>query len=379
MKKILIAVDLLLFMMLNAQVKIAVMDFEGKNVPQTDASALTDRLRAELFLTGKFVVLEREKMDAILKEQQFQLSGCTSDACVVEAGQLLAVEQMVAGSISKVGQTYSVTARLIGVEKGNLLNVGKCDLKGDIGDLMTSLSNVALQLSGKQVVPRSEPTQMRETTTVNEQIVPRSEPTQMQAKTTVTDIDGNTYRTVKIGDQWWMAENLRVTHYRNGDAIPHITDGTEWSKLTTGAYCEYDNSSANVATYGRLYNWYAVSDNRNIAPAGWHVPSDAEWQTLVDYLGGEFVAGGKMKEIGTTHWDSPNQGATNVSGFTALPGGYRSSDGGFFTLGSTTYFWSSKELNSNHAWFRELIYINAYIARSSASKHSGFSVRLVRD
>jgi len=143
MKKILFVVGVLIIASLSAQVKIAVMEFEGKNVPQTDASALTDRLRAELFLTGKFVVLEREKMDTILKEQQFQLSGCTSDACAVEAGQLLAVEQIVAGSVSKVGQTYSVTARLIGVEKGNLLNVGKCDLKGNIGDLMTSLSNVA--------------------------------------------------------------------------------------------------------------------------------------------------------------------------------------------------------------------------------------------
>jgi len=154
MKKILIAVDLLLFMMLNAQVKIAVMDFEGKNVPQTDASALTDRLRAELFLTGKFVVLEREKMDAILKEQQFQLSGCTSDACVVEAGQLLAVEQMVSGSVSKVGQTYSVTARLISIEKGNLLGVGTCDLKGDIGDFITCLNEVAAQLAGNQSVQK---------------------------------------------------------------------------------------------------------------------------------------------------------------------------------------------------------------------------------
>jgi len=142
--------------MLNAQTNIAVMDFEGKNVSKADASALTDRLRAELFLTGKFVVLEREKMEAILKEQAFQLSGCTSDVCIVEAGQLLAVEQMVVGSISKVGQTYSVTARLVGVEKGNLIGVGTCDLKGDIGDLMTCLSDVSAQLTGNQPVPNSE-------------------------------------------------------------------------------------------------------------------------------------------------------------------------------------------------------------------------------
>lgn len=161
MKKIISVTGILLFVVLNAQINIAVLDLEGKNVAPADASALTDRLRAELFLTGKFVVLEREKMDAILKEQQFQLSGCTSDACAVEAGQLLAVEQMVSGSVSRVGQTYSVTARLIDVEKGNLLGVGTCDLKGDIGDLMSCLSGVAAQLSGNQASPRSEPSQTK--------------------------------------------------------------------------------------------------------------------------------------------------------------------------------------------------------------------------
>jgi hypothetical protein len=117
----------------------------------------------------------------------------------------------------------------------------------------------------------------------------------------VVDIDGNAYHTVTIGNQVWMVENLKVTHYRNGDAIPNVTDGTAWLDLTTGAYCEYDNDVNNVATYGRLYNWYSVNDSRNIAPAGCHVPSDDDWQTLVDYLGGDAVAGGKMKEIGSTH------------------------------------------------------------------------------
>ncbi|MCK9484375.1 MAG: SUMF1/EgtB/PvdO family nonheme iron enzyme [Candidatus Marinimicrobia bacterium] len=158
MKKKFLAALLFLVLTLNGQTNIAVIDFEGKNVSKADASALTDRLRLELFLTGKFVVLEREKMDAILKEQQFQLSGCTSDACAVEVGQLLAVEQMVAGSVSKVGQTYSVTARLIDVAKGNLISGGKCDLKGDIGDVMTCLNAVAAQLAGNLSVTASKPT-----------------------------------------------------------------------------------------------------------------------------------------------------------------------------------------------------------------------------
>jgi len=193
------------------------------------------------------------------------------------------------------------------------------------------------------------------------------------------DIDSNIYPTVKIGDQWWMAENLKVTRYRNGDDIPIVTDDTEWENLTTGAYCNYNNNSDNADIYGRLYNWYAVNDSRNIAPLGWHVPSDEEWQTLIDYLGGESVAGGKLKETGTTHWNSPNEGATNESGFAALPGGYRYYNGYFYSLGSSAYFWSSTEYGSSRAWSRLLYYDYASVYRYDDYKHYGFSVRLVRD
>ena len=160
MPKAILSSLLFLAVMLTAQTtNIAVIDFVGNNVSQADTKALTDRLRAELFQTGKFTVLEREKMDVILNEQQFQLTGCTSDACAVEVGQLLAVQQMVSGSISQVGQTFSVTARLINVEKGNLISVGKCDLKGDIGDLLTCLNEVAAQLAGNKVIATSKPTE----------------------------------------------------------------------------------------------------------------------------------------------------------------------------------------------------------------------------
>jgi len=194
----------------------------------------------------------------------------------------------------------------------------------------------------------------------------------------VTDYDGNVYSIIKIGDQWWMAENLKVTHYRNGYPIPIVTDQTAWSNLTTGAYCEYDNNSANVITYGRLYNWYAVNDSCNIAPSGWHVPSDAEWQTLINYLG-EASAGGKLKEAGTTHWNSPNDGATNESGFSALPGGYRYDDGSFGWLGDHAYFWSSTEFAGDYAWHRLLLHYDANVYRNPSNKLHGFSVRLVRD
>ncbi len=196
---------------------------------------------------------------------------------------------------------------------------------------------------------------------------------------TVTDIDGNIYQTVKIGDQWWMAENLKVTHYRNGDAIPKVTDADQWFILNTGAYCIYNNDINNADTYGNLYNWYAVNDSRNIAPSGWHMPSNAEWQTLIDYLGGESVTGGKLKETGTTHWDSPNKGATNESGFAALPGGYRYDNGFFYSLGGFANFWSSSELDSGYAWYQRLYYDITDVGHVSYSKKGGFSVRLVRD
>jgi len=215
---------------------------------------------------------------------------------------------------------------------------------------------------------------------------------------TVTDIDGNVYQTVKIGDQWWMAENLRVTHYRNGskletvtpgsgtwaspggDVIPNVTDNAAWSALSTGAYCNYNNDEDNADTYGRLYNWYAVADSRELAPVGWHVPSDAEWQTLVGFLGGDQVAGGALKEAGTAHWLSPNTGTDQVD-FAALPGGYRLIQGGFQGLGENALFWSSTEdeENTSFAWYRPLHNSSSVINRFSDSKQIGESVRCVRD
>ncbi len=197
---------------------------------------------------------------------------------------------------------------------------------------------------------------------------------------TVTDTDGNVYQTVTIGTLVWMKENLKVTHYRNGDAIPNVTDTATWNDLSTGAYCETNNDVNNVATYGRLYNWYAVSDGRNIAPTGWHVATDAEWQTLSDSLGGDAVAGGKLKEVGTTHWIDPNTGATNESGFSALPGGYRWLYYGTHTdVGYIAYFWSSTEYKSNSAWYRYLYYTLSDIYRHSINKENAFSVRCVKD
>lgn len=198
---------------------------------------------------------------------------------------------------------------------------------------------------------------------------------------TMTDQDGNTYKTIKIGTQTWMAENLRSTTYRNGDPIPEVTDIFEWGNLSTGAYCNYNNTRNNdtIATFGRLYHWFTLSDSRNIAPAGWHVPTDAEWTTLITYLGGESVAGGRLKETGTTHWNSPNTEATNESGFTALPGGFRSGNGSFFGVGDYGSWWSSDEHSTDYAWGLDVYYDDSSVYRYSISKDPGFSVRCLQN
>ena len=199
--------------------------------------------------------------------------------------------------------------------------------------------------------------------------------------TTVTDIDGNVYHTVTIGTQVWMVENLKTTKYRNGDPIPNVTDNLNWSNLTTGAYCNYNNNSNNSTTYGRLYNWYAVNDNRNIAPTGWHIPSDAEWDILKTFLGDPNTAGGKLKETGTSHWLSPNTGATNEYNFTGLPGEWRSNvDGSFSPLGGCNgYWWSGTEKDASSSWFRNVNYNAATIYIFYTHKASAASVRCVKD
>jgi len=207
---------------------------------------------------------------------------------------------------------------------------------------------------------------------------------------TVTDIDGNVYQTIKIGDQWWMMENLKVTHYRNGDPIENAADSSDWYGLTIGAYCNYNNDIEFVTDYGRLYNWYAVDDSRLIAPEGWHVASDSEWKQLVIYLGLSQTAadsvgwivtdvGGKLKEAGTEHWNPPNDDATNESGFTGLPGGYRDYYCYFLYIRVHAYFWTSTEWNINSGWGRGLDGYGPGFLRFHPNKAFGNSVRCIKD
>jgi uncharacterized protein (TIGR02145 family) len=190
--------------------------------------------------------------------------------------------------------------------------------------------------------------------------------------------DGYDYATVQIGDQCWFSENLRSDHYRNGDAIPGDLDDATWSSTVAGAQAYYNYDPANLAVYGRLYNWYAVDDARGLCPSGWHVPTDAEYTTLTDFLGGASVAGSKMKEAGTAHWTSTNTDANNSSGFTALGSGICFANAGFTNLLYNAFFWSSSP-SGGSAWGRSLDASFIFLGRLSSGGRFGFAVRCARD
>jgi uncharacterized protein (TIGR02145 family) len=195
------------------------------------------------------------------------------------------------------------------------------------------------------------------------------------------DADGNVYTTVTIGTQTWMKENLKVTKYRNGDVIsPETSDDTYWSTTTSGAFCWYNNDAAtHKNVYGALYNWHAVNDTRKLCPAGWHVPSDAEWTTLTQHLGGVGVAGGKLKS--TTGWTSPNEGATDEVGFSALPGGLRESYGVWTMVGYYGWWWSSSDVPDQvgYAWERYMGNSSVDVTASPGGKSCGLSIRCLKD
>jgi uncharacterized protein (TIGR02145 family) len=205
----------------------------------------------------------------------------------------------------------------------------------------------------------------------------------------ISDIEGNNYTTVMIGNQEWMAENLRTAFYANGDSIPNLTDNSAWMASTSGAWCYYNNSINSGQVYGKLYKWYATVDPRNVCPAGWHVPSDAEWNTLIgfidplfiaDTIGGvqSSIAGGKMKSV--TGWSDPNTAATNETGFSALPGGYRNYFNQYsYNLNTAALFWTATEIDVDWAFTRFLNHTSGDIYRDDMNKRAGFSVRCVRD
>ncbi|RUT79673.1 fibrobacter succinogenes major paralogous domain-containing protein [Ancylomarina longa] len=196
----------------------------------------------------------------------------------------------------------------------------------------------------------------------------------------VTDIDGNEYKTIVIGDQTWMAENLRTTRYRNGEYIPNVLDNEEWAALTNGAYCTYNNTSSldTIATYGLLYNWYAVADERKIAPKGWRVPTINDWDILINQLGGDTIASYKMKEVGDLHWDDLSE-SDNSSGFTALPGGFRYLANASENVGFYCVWWAMPEYNETSAGFLFLFCWDSTVSRGINYKKNGFSVRCIKE
>ncbi len=196
---------------------------------------------------------------------------------------------------------------------------------------------------------------------------------------TVTDIDGNVYNTVTIGTQIWMIDNLRALHYNNGDTIQNLTDDSQWAGTASGAYCWYGNEETqHKSIYGALYNYYAVADIRNICPADWRVPALADWNILQSYLGGNTVAGGKMKEAGNTHWYAPNDGANNESNFLALPGGDRVPTGPFELIGQLAEFWSLTDPTASTAYVFFQSFETGQLYSNQFDKKFGLSVRCIK-
>lgn len=194
---------------------------------------------------------------------------------------------------------------------------------------------------------------------------------------TVTDIDGNVYTTVRIGTQLWTVENLRTTRYNDGAGITTGLSNTAWGDATTGAYAIYADDNTNNTIYGKLYNWHAVNTGK-LAPAGWHIPSRAEWDVLVDYLGGTSQAGGSMKSTSSL-WIAPNSGASNNSGFSALPGGWKGSGGNYSLIGASAYWWASSERNVASGDYLRVDNDLAGAAGNAAVKQFGYAVRCVKD
>lgn len=205
----------------------------------------------------------------------------------------------------------------------------------------------------------------------------------------LTDQQGNNYRTIVIGTQEWMSENLNTGLYRNGEPVNNITGTSQWQNTTTGAWCYYNNDIQLECPYGKLYNWYAVTDSRNLCPTGWHIPTDTDWNILIQYLDSLYLsaangsqsdsAGGKIKNSGITYWSSTNVGDSNSSGFSGLPAGNRSSTGSFSNLYNYTNWWTASQNTSSTSWSRSLRYFNSDVYRLSSNKTTGFSVRCLKD
>ena len=265
----------------------------------------------------------------------------------------------------------------------------RTEVDGDVTNEIQNLSEVLTQdnSANSQIKNLTNPTEAQDAATkayVDSlgQIIKELE-TLVIGPNTLTDYDGNTYQVIRIGSQVWMAENLRTSKYNDGADIPLVQDLSSWTNLNSAGYCWYENDPGYKNPYGALYNWYAVISNK-LCPENWHVPTDYEWTVLIDYLGGVDVAGGKMKEIGTTHWNSPNSEATNQSEFTGLPGGQRShlelGNNGFDLINTYGIYWTSTvstNIDESYCW--HMYYNDGKVHRMQFRKRTGNSVRCIKD
>jgi uncharacterized protein (TIGR02145 family) len=337
----------------------------GNSILKISPPANGDAIISVLDMTGKLVF----KVPCYLEKfsQEFRLSGLKSGFYLVSikgnsfqySGKLLCNSKETGTiSIEKISNDQAVDENKIKtITKGEQLTT--TDMNYSIGD--------RLKLTGSSGIYSTVVTD-----------VPASNKTITFNFIACTDGDNNNYSVVQIGTQLWMAENLKTNKFIDGTAMPNVTDDDLWAGLTTGAYCDNNNDPSISTTYGKLYNYFAAVDPHQLCPTSWHVPSDAEWTILTTFLGGENVAGGKLKETGVTHWKSPNSVATNDFGFTALPGGIRSNSG-FYSLGEDSYWWSSTEVSASSAWFRTIDYSNGMVIISSFTKIDGFSVRCIKN
>lgn len=260
---------------------------------------------------------------------------------------------------------YNIKASIVQTMDAPLL-LGQSAL-GQLGKFQIDYESNTLHLSGSMGEYRNEPFSQHGPSDDSFESIDR-----------LVDIDGNRYTPVHIGTQVWMKENLRTTRYRNGDLIPRVVDEDEWYKLSTGAYCYYDNDITNKLNYGNLYNWYAVYDSRCLCPIGWHVPTKLDWIVLINYLGGSATAGGKLKASGSRYWNYPNEGASNDSEFSALPGGYRMF-GSYYFVKSIGGWWSISAFDDNNSWALFLDSSLENIDWLEQTKTNGMSVRCVKD
>ena len=288
-------------------------------------------------------------------------------------------EAIVGGKVTNDGNAYIIEK---GVYWGTWQNPANTGSKFKIGEGAGSFSNILSGLNSNTTYYYQAYAINSADTAFGEQVSFTTASTDGQAGI-ISDLDDNIYNTVIIGTQTWMKENLKVTKYNDGTLIQNVTDDAQWRSSTTGAYCWYGNNISNKDIYGALYNWYAVDalniGGKNVCPAGWHVPSDAEWTTLTTYLGGVSVAGGKLKEAGPMHWTRGNTGATNETDFTALPGGSRIGDILFSGVGSSGYWWSSSDYTYSNAYVRGMMDYSRSVSRPSYNKGSGFSVRCLKN